>query len=239
MKVIIAGAGRSGIAVGAELLGAGHDVVLIDREPSVAKRAYEQHGLVALAGDATDASFLREAEAGRADVVVAMLPRDADNLAVAALSLEAGARRLMVRMRDPEFRPIYVKAGVHRILSETEVFVGSLATAIEHEAIRHSMILGQGDAVAFELVLPQNASVAGRTVGEIASDPEFPRSCVFAGMFAAGSPLEAPRGASVIAAGMTLLLVARREALLNVISFFLQGRASRLPHSIRPGTGSA
>lgn len=233
MRVLIAGAGRIGLSVGAALREAGHDVFLIDRDPAVAKRAFEQHGLVSMAGDAADASFLREAEVARADVVVAMLPRDADNLAVAALALASGARRVMVRMRDPEFRPIYVQAGVQRILSETDVFVGALATAIEHEAVRHSMILGHGDAVAFELVLPEHATVAGRTVSDIAADPGFPRSCVFAGMYGEGLPVEAPRGATVVRAGTTVLLVARKEEVGDVISFFLQGRASRLPASVR------
>jgi trk system potassium uptake protein TrkA len=232
MRVVIAGAGRSGIAVGAHLLEAGHDVALIDRDPAIARRAFEMHGLVSMAGDAADPSFVKLAEIDRADVVVAMLPRDADNLAVAVLAQSAGAKRVMVRMREPAFRPIYVAAGVQRILSETEVFIGALATAIEHEAVRHSMILGQGDAVAFELVLPAQAQVAGRSVSEIAADPDFPKTVVFAGMTSPDG-FEAPRGASVVRAGMTLLLVAARHEIATVIEFFLQGRVSRLPDAVR------
>jgi trk system potassium uptake protein TrkA len=231
MRVVIAGAGRSGIAVGAHLLEAGHEVALIDRDPAIVRRAFELHGLVSMAGDAADPSFIKLAEIDRADVVVAMLPRDADNVAVALLAQSAGAKRVMVRMRDPGFRPIYVAAGVHRILSETEVFVGALATAIEHDAVRHSMILGHGEAVAFELLLPQHASVAGRSVSEIAADAQFPKTVVFAGMSGADGSFEAPRGASVVKGGMTVLLVAARDDVGTAIEFFLQGRVSRLPDS--------
>jgi trk system potassium uptake protein TrkA len=76
--------------------------------------------------------------------------------------------------------------------------------------------------------------VAGRTVSEIAADSDFPRSCVFAGLFGEGAPLEAPRGGSVVRGGMTVLLVARRHDLGDVICYFLQGRASRAPESLRP-----
>ncbi len=233
MKVVIAGAGRMGLAVSAHLLSLGHDVTLVDRDPAVVKRAYEQHGLVSLAGDASDPTLLREAEVGRAAVVLAMLPRDADNLAVAVLAISAGARRVMVRMRDPEFRPIYLAAGVQRIFSEIDVFVGAMATAIEHEAVTHSMILAGGDAVAFELVLPKNATVSGCSVSEIAADDDFPKSCVFAGMSGTGKDqgVVAPRGGSVVEAGMTLLLVAAREEVATVVDFFLKGRISRLPTS--------
>jgi len=231
MKVIIAGGGRAGISVAAHLTAAGHDITLIDREPKIAKIGFETYGLVSLSGDATDARILREAEIGEADVVVAMLPRDADNLAVAALARATGVRRIMVRVKDDEYRAIYQAAGVHRILSETDVVIGALATAIEHENVRSSMLVGNGEAVAFELELPANAAVAGKTVSELAALESFPSSCVFAGICAAGSPIEVPRGSSVITAGTTLVLVSRRDELASVIEFFmtLQARHSRLP----------
>jgi trk system potassium uptake protein TrkA len=113
---------------------------------------------------------LSQAEPQRADVVVTMLHRDADNLAVAALSRSLGAKRVMVRMRDPLYRPVYEAAGVQQILSETEVLVGAFATAIEFEAVRHSMVLGSG-SIAIELKVPSHARVVGRSVSDLANDP--------------------------------------------------------------------
>lgn len=219
MRVVIAGAGHAGLYVAAHLRRSGHDVTVIDRDEASTRRALEQHGLVALAGDATSPRVLRDAEIGRADVVVAMLRRDADNLAVALLSREAGARRVMVRMRETEYRPVYQAAGVDRILSETDVIIGALATAIEHEDVRHSMILGSGESLAIEIVVPADARVVGQTVRDIAADAAFPPSCVFAGMATDGR-MEAPRGISVVTAGMALLLVVRQEDVARAIAFF-------------------
>lgn len=222
MKVVIAGGGRAGLSVAAHLSKTGHDVTLIDRDPVVARIAFETYGIVSLAGDATEPRLMAEAEVERADVVVAMLPRDADNLAVAALSKSAGAQRVMVRVKEEAYRGIYVASGVHRIVSETDVFIGALATAIEHEQVRASMFLGSGDAIAFELVLPDDAWVGGKTVGEIAAHPGFPDSCVMAGIFDEDGHVGAPRGGSTIDGGSTLLLVARRVQMGAVIDFFLR-----------------
>jgi len=52
-------------------------------------------------------------------------------------------------------------------------------------------------------------------------------------MTSAEGAFEAPRGASVVRAGMTVLLVAARHDVAAVIEFFLQGRVSRLPDSMR------
>jgi trk system potassium uptake protein len=222
MRVLIAGAGRAGLSVAVHLATTGHEVTVLDREASIASRAFEHHGLVLLVGDATDARLLHEAEAGRADVVVAMLRRDADNLAVALLAQAAGAKRVMVRMRDPAYRSVYLRAGVHRILSEIDVFIGAMATAIEHPAVRHAMVLGSGESVAFELDVPEGSVVSGCTVSVIAGSPGFPASCVFAGIYRADGRVDAPRGSSIVEGGRTVLLVAAQDELAKVVDFFLR-----------------
>jgi trk system potassium uptake protein TrkA len=202
----------------------GHDVWVVDRDPAVSERAKQRYGLVTITGDATDASVLDDAELNRADVVVAMLSRDADNLAVALLARAAGVRRVMVRMRDSAYRPVYESAGVDRLLSEMDVIIGALATAIEHAAVQHAMLLGDGDSVAFELAIPETSENAGRTVGEIAASPGFPPSCVFAGLYLPDGVIEGPRGNSVVRGGMTVLLVARHDELTPTIDFMMRGR---------------
>ncbi|HVH44082.1 MAG TPA: TrkA family potassium uptake protein [Labilithrix sp.] len=221
MKIVIAGAGRGGLNLAVHLQKQGHSVLVLERDPTVALLASEAYGIVALTGDATDAATLRQAEPDRADAVLAMLHRDADNLGVALLARSLGAKRLIVRMRDPSYRSVYEEVGIRQILSETEILVGALATAIEFEAVRHSMVLGSGEAIAIELTIPEGAWVVGKSVSEIAAHAAFRRSGVVAGM-AKGGTIQAPRGASVIEAGMDVLLVSSRDDLPSMVDFFLR-----------------
>jgi trk system potassium uptake protein len=211
MRIVIVGAGRAGLEVATHLTRLGHAITVVDNDELVTRRASEQHGLVALHGDATIAAVLDEADVELADVVVAMLRRDADNLAVALLARASGVERVMVRMRDNAYRPVYAAAGIDRVLSETDVIVGSIATAIEHDAIRHAMLLGNGTALAFELTIPEGSAAAGKTIMELANLPGFPSSCVFAALYRADGSVEAPRGATRVNVGTTVLLVSRRE----------------------------
>ena len=222
MRTLIAGAGRAGLAVANHLRQSGHEVTIVDRDAQAAERAFDAYGLVAIVGDATEATVLAESRVAEADVVVAMLRRDAENLAVAMLARAAGAKRVMVRMRDPAYRVVYEEADVDRILNETDVFIGALATAIEHGAVRHAMVLGSGDATAFELAIPEAARVVGKSIAELAADDSFPASCVIAGMFDQSGRVIAPRGSSRVTAGMNVLLVAPRGQLSSVIDFFLK-----------------
>ena len=226
MRVIIAGAGHAGLSVAIHLRESGHDVTILDHDEGAARRALEQHGLVSLHGDATSGRLLEEAEVAHADVVVAMLRRDADNLAVAILSRGVGVKRVMVRMRDSGYRAAYIAAGVQRILSETDVLIGALATAIEHEAIRHSMVLGSGESIAVEMVLPAGSAISGKTVSIIAAEPGYPPSCVFAAFAKAGGEVEDARGSTVILDGMTLLLVVRRNELARALQFLMRPKTA-------------
>ena len=209
MRIVIVGAGRAGLGVATHLTRIGHAVTVIDNDESVVRRASEQLGLVTLFGDATIAAVLDEADVAQSDVVVAMLRRDADNLAVALLARAAGVDRVMVRMRDNAYRPVYAAVGIDRVLSETDLITGSVATAIEHEAIRHAMLLGNGNAIAFELTIPDGSPVAGLTVMEAVKLPGFPRSCVFAALYQADGGAEAARGSAVVQVGTTVLLVSQ------------------------------
>lgn len=211
MKILIIGAGRAGLEVATHLTRIGHAVTIVDNDDAVTRRASEQHGLVALSGDATNASVLEEADVRQSDVVVAMLRRDADNLAVALLARAAGVHRVMVRMRDNAYRQVYAAAGIHHVLSETDLITGSIATAIEHEAIRHAMLLGDGSAMAFELTVPPGSVAAGKTIMEVAALPGFPSTSVFAAIYQVDGSVESPRGSSVVHAGTTVLVVSRAD----------------------------
>ena len=102
-------------------------------------------------------------------------------------------------------------AGIDRVLSETDLITGAVTTAVEHDAIRHAMLIGDGAAIAFELTIPAGSVGAGRTVMELVARPDFPKSGVFAALYREGGGVEAPRGSSVVDAGTTVLLVAQRD----------------------------
>jgi trk system potassium uptake protein TrkA len=222
---LIVGAGLAGTHLARELGSDGHMVTLVDRDPNIASRGFVEHGLATIVGDGTDPRVLDEADVGRADVVAAMLRRDADNLAVAAIARSAGAQRILARLRDPAYRRIYATAGIDQVFGEVETMVGALSVAIEHPRVRHSMVLGRGDSIAFEIEVPERASNAGKTVREVGSHPAFPRGAVIAGIAAADGQVIVPRGDAVVRAGDVVLLVARRNDVAAAIDFFASASA--------------
>jgi trk system potassium uptake protein len=222
MRVVIVGGGLAGTNLAHVLVQDGHAVTLIDRDPHVAARGFADHGLATIVGDGTEPRVLRDADVGRADVVAAMLRRDADNLAVAAIARAEGAKRLLARLRDPSYRPIYSRVGIDQVFSEVETMVGALLVAIEHPRVHHSMVLGHGDSIAFEVTVPEHATVAGRTVRELGASAGFPRGAIIAGIAPANGTVVVPRGDAIVHSGDSVLLVARREDVASAIDFLTE-----------------
>lgn len=220
MRVVIVGGGLAGTALGGTLAKAGHVVTLVDRDAAVAERAFTEHGVATIVGDGASPDVLRAADVGRADVVAAMLRRDADNLAIAVATHALSRARVVVRVRDAAYRPLYEKVGVDHVFAEIETLVGSLGLVLEHPEIGSSLVLGRGGSAAFEITIAGDALVAGRLVRDLAADAEFPKSAVIATVAAPGGEPEPARGDTVVPGGGQVLVVARRADVAPALVFF-------------------
>ncbi len=217
MKIVIAGGGRVGMALAARLVEQRHAVTVIDRDRTVVDRVFEEVGAVTVFGDATDPRILESAGIATADVVAAMLQRDADNLAVTVLARARTGARIMVRMLDDAYREAYQLAGARDVLAEAEVVVTKIATSLEFPDVGGIIPLA-GDAIVFELPVAPRSRVAGRSVAQVRAEPTFPRDCVFVAMVDPEGRTQLPTGATVLHPGHTVVLVARREQLGDAVA---------------------
>ena len=217
MKVIIAGGGRVGGTLAARLVTEHHQVTVVERDANICHRLFEDLGVLTVVGDATDPQALEAAGISTAEVAAGVLARDADNLAFATLVRATSNARVMVRMLDSRYRSAYRLAGVSELVEEADVVVAKMTTAIDFPQVAGSLPLAAGNAILFELKVSPRALVAGRTVAQVRAQPDFPRECVFIGMMDPDGHTTLPDGSTVLRAGHTLILVARREELARAV----------------------
>ncbi|WP_338863327.1 NAD-binding protein [Myxococcus stipitatus] len=222
MKIVIAGGGRVGSVLAARLVAEQHHVTVIERDAATCTRLFEEVGVVTVCGDATNPQMLEAAGVTSADVVAGVLARDSENLAFTMLVRSMSPARLMVRMLDTSYREAYRLAGVKDLVAEAEVVVAKMTTAIDFPQVAGSLPLGDGDTVLFELALPMRAQVAGQTVAQVRGMEGFPRECVFIGVVDPQGRATLPDGNTVLRAGHTVILVARRAHLAEAVTFLTQ-----------------
>ncbi|MBM7113189.1 NAD-binding protein [Archangium primigenium] len=217
MKIVIAGGGRVGGTLAARLVSEQHQVTVVERDPLICHKLFEEIGVVTVCGDATDPRVLETAGITQADVAAGVLARDAENLAFATLVRAVSPARVMVRMLDSRYREPYRLAGVRELVEEAEVVVAKMTTAIDFPEVAGSLPLAAGDAILFELKVSPQALVAGRTVAQVRSLPGFPRECVFIGILDPEGRITLPDGNTQLRAEHTLILVARRAELARAV----------------------
>ncbi len=106
MRVVIAGGGSVGRFIAEQLQDAGHDVLIIDHDPTVVKRhqsAGEPRGVAWFQADACEVTQLAEAKLSEADVMAAVTGDDEDNLVISLLAKqEFGVPRVVARVNNPK-----------------------------------------------------------------------------------------------------------------------------------------
>lgn len=212
MYIVIAGAGIVGGGLASMLVEKKHDVVVIDTDKAACDRLYSELGVVAICGDGARIETLREAGIEKADVVVAAMRDDVDNLACAILAKSSGVPQVIVRMRNPAYENAYKLAGIDAIVRVADLMINQMMIEIEQPTVKRIMTIGGGRGEIFMVVIPQGAKIAGEKVEDIARDSRFPDQCVFIAVYSQeAEEIFFPRGDQVINEGDEVFLVAPTE----------------------------
>jgi len=168
VRVAIAGAGAVGRSIAAELVGGGHQVMLIERLES----QYEPHTVEQaewVLADACELASLEDAGMQLCDVVIAATGDDKVNLVVALLAKTVFAvRRVVARVNDPANEWLFTDAwGVDVAVSTPRMLAAMVEEAVTVGDLVQLLTLRQGQANLVELTLPEDTPLAGRAVREI------------------------------------------------------------------------
>lgn len=220
MRVVIAGAGSVGRSIAHELLTAGHEVTLIDRQPTAMRVASVAEADWLLA-DACELSSLADARLDECDVVVAATGDDKVNLVVSFLSkTEFGVPRTVARVNNPKNEWMFDEAwGVDVAVSTPRIMTAMVEEAVAIGDLVKIFTFHQSGAEILEVTLPPDSPMAGTRVGQVV----WPRDTVLAAIVRGAQPI-APSIDDTLEVGDELLIVAGSEADLDGLSELLATR---------------
>ncbi len=174
MRVAIAGAGAVGRSIARELIGNGHEVLLIDKEPASIKpdRVPDAEWLLA---DSCELSSLEEARLQDCDVVIAATGDDKANLVTSLLAkTEFGVPRTVGRVNHPNNEWLFTEAwGVDVNVSTPRIMSALVEEAVSIGDLVRLFTFRQGNANLVEMTLPTDSPYVGKPAGLI----PFPENC--------------------------------------------------------------
>jgi trk system potassium uptake protein TrkA len=219
MKVAIAGAGAVGRSIARELIGNGHEVLLVDKEPG--KITPDRiPGATWLLGDACEVANLEEASFEEFDVVIGATGDDKVNLVVSLLAkTEFSVQRVVARVNHPSNEWLFTEAwGVDRAVSTPRVLASIVEEAVTIGDVVQLFSIREGQANLVELTLPEGAPIEGRTVRDI----DLPRDVTLVAIVR-GDRVITPTKEDTLEAGDELLFLALPEAEAAIHSAVLGG----------------
>ncbi|HWS32614.1 MAG TPA: TrkA family potassium uptake protein [Actinoplanes sp.] len=168
MRIAIAGAGNVGRSIAQELIGNGHEVMLIERHPRqfCPERVPEASWVLA---DACEVSSLEESDLAGCDVVVAATGDDKANLVVSLLAkTEFAVPRVVSRVNRAENEWLFTEQwGVDVAVSKPRLMAALVEEAVTVGDLVRLMTFRQGEANLVEITLPKNAPYEGQPVRSV------------------------------------------------------------------------
>lgn len=209
MRVAIAGAGNVGTYIATDLKEAGHQVLVIEKNPDLVALLRPTLDVEWFIGDACEVSSLQKAGLADVDVVVAATGDDEDNLVVSLLSKqEFAVPRVIARVNHPKNHWLFnetwgvdVSVSTPHLLTalvEEAVSVGSLVRLLQFEG---------GDARLVEVTLADTSPAAHRAVADIG----VPRDATLVAVVRDGHVV-VPRGDTVLQPGDEVLALVTADS---------------------------
>ena len=103
MKIIIFGCGKIGTTIISSLIGEGHDIIAMDKDPSVVEEITNLYDVMGLCGNGVDSDTMNEAGVEDAELFIAVTGSDELNMLACFLAGRMGAKHTIARIRTPEY----------------------------------------------------------------------------------------------------------------------------------------
>jgi len=217
-EVVIVGGGEIGYQTARLLERRGFQPRLVEHDPDRARWLAEQlPDTLVMESDATDRSFLERENVGLADVFVATLDNDQQNLLATLLAKRLGADRTVAVVDTVEFGDLFEAVGVDVAVSPREATAEEITRFTRARRAENVSIIEGDRAEVLELEVDADSPAVGRTIRDI--DGELPDGVVVGAITRNGS-FVTPRGDTVIGDGDHVVVFAELAAVDAVSRMF-------------------
>ncbi len=214
--VIVCGYGRLARNVAHRLQANQQPLVVIEnRSEEVANLAAA--GILHVEGSAYEDATLQKAGVSRASVLLALLPKDSDNVYVTLCARDLNAKiRILARSEDESAEDKLRRAGASSVISPYGVSGARIAQQVIRPHVSDFLAIAEskdGTQLALEeIVVPEDSPIGGKTLEE--SQLRGRTGAIIAAIIERnGKTTMNPGGQSVIEPGSTMIVIGEQGAL--------------------------
>jgi len=207
MYIVVVGGGKVGYYLAKELLAAGHELVILEKNGARARQIQDELGSIVLNRYGCEGKHLAEAGANRASIIAAVTGDDEDNLVVCQMAKHHfDVPRTIARVNNPKNEELFRQLGVDEIISPTRMVLSAIEQDIPVHELLHIAQLKGGELDLVEAQIGEGSPAVGRKPDEIV----LPEGCTLF-LLLRGNNVQEIRQDTVFQAGDKVLAVARAD----------------------------
>ena len=206
-NVIIAGGGWEGVSIARRLSADGIHTKLIERDPLLCQRLSQMLGdTLILNGDCMDEALLADEGVRRAELFVAALGNETENILAALLAKRFGARRVAALVDRPEYMPFASTIGVDVVVSPLLAALNPILQLARPGRVLAVRTLRENLVEGIEFVAAEESGIVGLPLAML----RMPHGSLVGAIVRDGEVI-VPDGSSVVRPGDSVVLFARPD----------------------------
>jgi trk system potassium uptake protein TrkA len=207
MYIVVVGGGKVGYYLAKELIDAGHELVILEKNAGRARQIADELGSIVLNRDGCEGKHLAEAGANRAAIICAVTGDDEDNLVVCQMAKHHfDVPRTIARVNNPRNEDLFRHLGVDEIISPTRMALASIEQDIPVHELLHLAQLKGGELELVEAQIAEDSPAVGRRPADLA----LPEGCALF-LLLRGNAVQQVRPDTVFQPGDKVIAVAKAD----------------------------
>lgn len=221
MKTIVIGAGEVGYHIAERLSREGHDVVVIERDPSVRARVQDELDVMTFEGNGSSPRVLEEAGVREASILIAVADIDEVNVTACLLAKEYGVATRIARVRDPDFSESEFlgrgkRLGIDLLINPNIVVAEEILDLVKTPAAAEVGKFAEGKVLMLGIQLPSGAPILDRPLRSLRAFHSTTPFLIVAGM--RDGKLIVPDGETTLQEGDHIYFVSKRESVNAILT---------------------
>lgn len=121
MRVIVVGAGPLGVNLTENMIQQGKEVILIEKDESIAKELAETLDCTVINAEGTRPDILEKADLSNADAIVACTSNDQNNILIGLIARDAKVEKVILKIDDNQFMDVANRLGFYYMINPSSI----------------------------------------------------------------------------------------------------------------------
>jgi trk system potassium uptake protein TrkA len=221
MKTIVIGAGEVGYHIAERLSREGHDVVVIEQDPTVRARVNDELDVMTVEGNGSSPRVLEEAGVREASILIAVADIDEVNVVACLLAKEYGVATRIARVRDSDFSESEFlgrgkRLGIDLLINPNIVVADEILDLVKTPAAAEVGKFAEGKVLMLGIQLPSRAPIFDRPLRSLRSFHSTTPFLIVAVL--RDGKLILPDGETTLQEGDHIYFVSKRESVNAILT---------------------